>query len=153
MKFLCDQMLVRLGRWLRAAGYDTIIIEESIEDKEIIDRAKKENRFLITRDKRLFLELDPKKEHVIWLQANNIQECVREISQILPINWLLKPFSRCLKCNSLLMETNHPNMNEIPESIQKEQKHFWVCLKCEKVYWEGSHTKRMHKQLKEWQGL
>lgn len=35
MKFLCDHMLSRLGKWLRAAGYDTEIIVSSISDHEI----------------------------------------------------------------------------------------------------------------------
>jgi hypothetical protein len=29
-RFLCDEMLHGLGRWLRAAGYDTVIAESGI---------------------------------------------------------------------------------------------------------------------------
>ena len=64
MKFLCDQMLARLGRWLRAAGYDTLIIEKSLDDKEIFKQAKEEKRLLITRDKQI-LDLDPSGELVL----------------------------------------------------------------------------------------
>ena len=36
MKFLCDEMLAEVGRWLRIAGYDTEIVEKSIVDGEIL---------------------------------------------------------------------------------------------------------------------
>lgn len=153
MKFLCDQMLARLGRWLRAAGYDTAIIEESIEDKKIFSQAKKEGRLLLTRDMNIYLDLDPEREHVIWLQENSTQECALELSEKVSINWLKNPFSRCLVCNHSLIETQNPDSNQIPEDIRKNQTHFLVCPECKKVYWEGSHTKRMRRQLDQWQQM
>lgn len=152
MKFICDQMLARFGRWLRAAGYDTVIIEESLEDSEIFRQAVQENRLLITRDRGI-QELDLDRQHVRWLQSNSTEECVRELSQQLPVNWLLKPFSRCLVCNGLLVETDNPDMQQVPEDIQTHCQQFWGCPECGKVYWEGSHTKRMRKQLEQWQRI
>ena len=35
---MCDEMLLRLGRWLRAAGYDTAIAEGGMEDPALIAR-------------------------------------------------------------------------------------------------------------------
>jgi hypothetical protein len=34
-RFLCDEMLVGLGRWLRIAGYDTVIAERGRNDREL----------------------------------------------------------------------------------------------------------------------
>ena len=99
MKFLCDQMLIRLGKWLRAAGYDTLIIEESIQDCEIYSLALQEKRFLITRD-RHFLEMNDADGRVVWLESNEVEACAEELSKKLPINWLLIPISRCITCNS-----------------------------------------------------
>ena len=53
MKLFCDEMLLRLGRWLRAAGYDTAIAENAVADAEIIERCAGEGRTLITRDRHL----------------------------------------------------------------------------------------------------
>src|SRR5512137_1135752 len=50
--FLVDQMLLRLGRWLRLVGLDVANPEES-EDRKLLHKAKKENRALITRDRSL----------------------------------------------------------------------------------------------------
>ena len=53
MRFLCDEMLVRLARLLRAAGYDTYLAAGGEPDAELIKTARREGRILITRDKRL----------------------------------------------------------------------------------------------------
>src|SRR5262245_26256631 len=100
MKFLCDQMLSRLGRWLRAAGYDTVIIADSTPDEIIYQQAQQEKRLVITRD-RGFLgsTSDPT---VVVLQSETVKGCAEELSQRVPIHWLLAPFSRCLLCNGEL---------------------------------------------------
>ena len=52
MKFLCDQMLGTLAKWLRIYGFDTFYANRDISDSELLDISKKENRILITRDKK-----------------------------------------------------------------------------------------------------
>ena len=152
-KFLCDQMLLGLGRWLRVAGYDTSIIEESIDDSEILEKALREKRLLLTRD-RHFLTMLSGKDTVIHLNGNSLDECIKELNDKLEINWLYHPFSRCLKCNSPLREINDPEiLQQVPEKIRLGTTKFWFCRACRKVYWEGSHTERMHQQLKVWQAM
>src|SRR5207253_5667986 len=53
VRLYCDEMLARLGRWLRAAGYDTAIAEGGLVDAEIIARCAAEDRTLLTRDRHL----------------------------------------------------------------------------------------------------
>src|SRR3954469_17556351 len=53
MRFLCDEMLGRLARLLRAAGYDTYLAADGEPDAELIKLARREGRVLVTRDKRL----------------------------------------------------------------------------------------------------
>ena len=38
-KFLCDEMLWGLGRWLRAAGYDTATAARGLAGGELLRRA------------------------------------------------------------------------------------------------------------------
>lgn len=129
MKFICDQMLGKLGRWLRTAGYDTVIIQDSTPDSEILQRALVENRTVLTRDKDF-----AGKEGALYLSGEQLEECVAELTQKLKIDWLHAPFTRCLECNTLLeIEGNST-----------------YCPKCAKHYWEGSHTGRMRKTLTEW---
>ncbi len=132
MKFICDQMLVRLGRWLRAAGYDTVIIDRSMPDTEILSRALAEGRILLTRD-RFFVG----KENSIFLTANTVESCAEELSREIKIDWLEAPFTRCLECNAILE----------PEDLGT------FCPQCQKHYWEGSHTQRMLATLTRWNAI
>jgi hypothetical protein len=50
--FLADLMLLRLARWLRLLGQD-VANPESDSDKALLGQAKRENRILVTRDKRV----------------------------------------------------------------------------------------------------
>jgi uncharacterized protein len=146
-------MLAGLGRWLRTAGHDTVIIEDSVDDGQILKRTLKENRILLTRD-RHFLEMQTlkKEKGIIFLKGNSLEECIQELNRELKLNWLYAPFSRCLLCNSLL---KHPDeqtiLEQVPVDIRSQSSSYWYCEQCKKVYWQGSHTERMLKQLQQWQ--
>ncbi len=152
MRFLCDQMLAGLGKWLRAAGYDTVIIENSEKDKEILEYALKEKRCLLTRDHH-FLHMRAPEEAVIFLNGNSIRDCVIELNKRLQIDWLYRPFSRCLVCNTLLEKPDGQMLEDVPLKVREEAKTIWHCTHCQKVFWEGSHTRRMVKQLHLWQKM
>lgn len=150
MKFLCDEMLAGLGRWLRAAGYDTAITETQTEDSKILERAIREKRLLLTRDHHFQTMISDGKT-VIFLNQNTLEECVHELKRQLNIDWLHDPFSRCLECNAALVKPKpEAVLEQVPESIRSATDRFWYCPHCEKVYWKGSHTERMLEQLKTW---
>ena len=150
MKFLCDQMLARLGRWLRAAGYDTAIIDIPLPDQEIFQKAMREERKLLTRDHSLY-EMHKDSNLIVWLEANTLEECVRDLSKKVPVNWCMNPFSRCLICNEVLSNTlGDGEKQQVPEDILSNGRTLWYCHPCKKAYWEGSHTKRMLHQLLSW---
>ncbi len=150
MKFLCDQMLAKLSRWLRAAGYDTELETSQTVDAKILARALQEHRLLLTRD-RHFLEIPEEKDQVLYLHANSFPECVQVLSKFVHIDWLYKPFSRCLLRNGLLREITDPlPLSNLPTQFAMREKKFWICDHCKKIYWEGSHTHHMYDQLHKW---
>lgn len=148
LKFLCDQMCAELGKWLRAAGYDTLIAESGIPDKELLKRAEQENRRLITRDK-FFKEVDPESKITIFLQEEFLDAWVEQLKDQENINWLYHPFSRCLQCNTALDKILSPK--DVPEKIQHTVNEFWFCPECQQTFWRGSHTEKMLTQLENWQ--
>ncbi|MDD3726045.1 MAG: Mut7-C RNAse domain-containing protein, partial [Candidatus Ratteibacteria bacterium] len=53
-KFIVDGMLGKAGRWLRLMGYDTLYFNTS-RKVELLRTAKKEERIILTRDRKLAL--------------------------------------------------------------------------------------------------
>jgi hypothetical protein len=151
MRFLCDLMLSRLGKWLRAAGHDTDIVTTPIPDRQVVERALSNRRLLITRD-RHFLKIKVVTSTLIYLKSNDFENCIQELNRSIYINWLYAPFSRCLACNSLLERPILEDLiAQIPLRIREEKTEFWYCPMCKHFYWEGSHTEHMRLQLTRWQ--
>lgn len=149
VKFLCDQMCAELGRWLRIAGYDTEIAQAAMPDAEILKIAEKEKRFLLTRDRR-FKELDPEGKTIIYLRSEALDNWAKQLKDETEVNWLFSPFSRCLQCNAMLKEIPPPL--ERDETIPKDVSQFWICTNCNHLFWRGSHTDNMERQLEKWEG-
>jgi len=143
-------MLQRLGSWLRAAGYDTFIEQQGHSDYELLQQALKENRLLITRDKKL-LEHRRAPGAVVLLKSDGLDDCAQELSRQLSINWSFRPFSRCLVCNTLLRPANREQRATLPEKIQSQVDAPVYCSSCNKLYWDGGHVERMRERLEKWQ--
>lgn len=151
MKFLCDHMLIRLGKWLRAAGYDTLIANQYLSDHAILSIAKVEKRLIITRD-RHFIKMKETASLLIYLKTNNFKDNIKEFNEIIKINWLFAPFSRCLLCNTPLELTQSVDLlAAAPPGVKEKTANFWYCQTCRHLYWEGSHTEHMLLELQHWQ--
>ncbi|MFQ5939348.1 MAG: Mut7-C RNAse domain-containing protein [Alphaproteobacteria bacterium] len=148
--FFCDHMLIRLGRWLRAAGHDTAIAEAGVSDRQLIARAVGEGRLLVSRDRRL-LEFRQARATVIVLRANSMAACAEELTTRLGIDWLHRPFTRCLVCNMPLVEASLELAAQVPESSRASLETVFQCVPCDKLYWEGGHVQRMRRKLARWQ--
>ena len=148
-KLLCDEMLKRLGRWLRAAGYDTVIADGGIADGDLLARARREGRLMITRDRKLAEHRDARGRLVV-LRANDLQACVAELKERLGIDWLLKPFSRCVVCNSELAPIPPSLRSSIPHGLAPTRPDLHHCPMCWRIYWSGGHVDRMRKRLEDW---
>jgi uncharacterized protein len=149
-KLLCDEMLQRLGRWLRAAGYDTVIAEGGKRDRDLLARAIRERRVLVTRDRKL-------AEHrgadglVVVLRANDLEGCVGELTGRLAIDWLLNSFTRCILCNAELAPLPPALMPGVPRSLAGSGAGLRHCPLCWKIFWKGGHVERMRRRLESWQ--
>lgn len=145
-------MLKRLGRWLRAAGYDTLIQENGGSDRAMLNVVRRDGRLLITRDRK-FMEFRNAAQHVVLLHANTLPECIDELSRRLALNWLYRPFTRCLLCNAPLVEADAKAWERVPDESRAHTDKLYTCKSCGKVYWEGGHVRRMRARLTDWQDL
>jgi len=144
-------MLQRLGSWLRAAGYDTVIARDGRDDYALLRQAIAEDRLLITRDRELARHRRA-PGRVILLECENLDDCIRELGERLDIDWLHRPFQRCLVCNTELVPADEAARARIPAGARAHADEAWYCPVCRKVYWEGSHVDRMRRRLEAWQG-
>jgi hypothetical protein len=146
-KFLCDEMCSELGHWLRSAGYDTLTIDQSCDDQKIFQKAVDEHRRLLTKDKH-FKKLDRTGQTIVYLKGESLDEWAEQLRKQEKVDWLHRPFSRCLKCNSVLARTD--SSENVPELVRQRTKEFWFCSHCNHTYWLGSHTDRMLERLRGW---
>lgn len=130
--FLVDLMLLRLGRWLRLMGQD-VANPENDSDKSLLVQAKRENRVLITRDKRLFSACSAAGVEGILIHPSRISEQILEMAQM-GIVLKIDP-QRCTLCNHTLLEA------------KGREGEMWICPNCQKLYWRGGHWKNMEKTL------
>lgn len=144
-RFAADAMLGRLARWLRALGYDTTY-EEGIHDVELARRARDEGRVLLTRDRRL-----PRERHVpeyLVLEGDDPLEQLRAVVARFGLATGGELFTRCLLCNALLRPATAEEAGRlVPESLRGRAGPVRRCPRCGRVYWEGSHTRRMRDAL------
>ena len=133
-RYIVDLMLMRLGRWLRLMGQDVANPNEA-SDREIQDQAKKEMRTVITRDRRLWQSCLKADQPCILIASSRIQEQLLEMAGAgLPLR--LEP-DRCTLCNGPLKQL---------AGVESEH---WQCRICGKLYWRGSHWKKMERMLGE----
>ncbi|WP_316976739.1 DUF5615 family PIN-like protein [Shumkonia mesophila] len=146
MKFLCDEMLQGLGRWLRAAGYDTAIAGDGAQDRDLLRQAAAEERIVVSRDRHL-LEHRAAAGRVVLLAAEGTDGCARELAARLPVDWSYRPFSRCLLCNASLVPATAVDRAALPPAMAHLPEPLHRCPRCDKIYWEGGHVRRMRARL------
>jgi uncharacterized protein with PIN domain len=149
MRLLCDEMLRRLGRWLRAAGYDTLIAPDGTPDRELLAQARREHRLLLTRDLKL-REHRHADDTVVVLDCNATEDCAREAAARLGIDWLHAPFTRCLQCNTPVVPATAEERLRVPADSRGHHEPVLYCPECDQVFWPGSHVRRMRRVLERW---
>lgn len=134
-RFIVDEMLLRLGRWLRLLGQD-VANPDGSDDRVLLQRAGLESRTLITRDRRLAEACSRSGVKCILIESSRLEDQLKEVEIARPgIALDLIPL-RCTICNSPLIR------------IEPSEKVMWRCEGCGKIYWKGSHWDRIEETLK-----
>ena len=149
-RFFCDEMLHGLGRWLRAAGYDTVIAAGGLPDRVVAARCAEEDRVLLTKDRHL-AAIVRRTAPVVLLPSNGIDEAARALRIALNVDWQHAPFTRCIVDNRLLDEAPPDLVTQVPERSRAAGGPLRVCHECGRLYWPGGHVRRMQQRLTAWQ--
>ena len=148
MKFIADRMLGKLAKQLRMLGYDTVYYRGE-DAYSLIRSAREEGRIILTRCPKL----TPKRpeDRIIRIREDKPSSQLRELLQKEVIHSREgTPFSRCLVCNMHLHEIPRDEAEgEVPDFIFYQQKEFFRCPQCSRIYWQGSHHDHMKRKIEE----
>lgn len=146
MKFIADNMLGKLAKYLRMIGYDTVFPPPG-NARDLIHLSKDENRVILTRNS-IFIR-DFKPENYLFIKSQHFPDQLIQVIKKygLEIN-IDKFFTLCTICNKPLLQVSKEEVKEkVPESIYMNFEEFRQCPLCSRIYWRGGHTQRMEKKL------
>ncbi len=144
MRFVCDQMLGKLAKYLRILGFDAAYAAS----RAALDRYRTHegDRVLLTRRKGA-----SRFAKTVHINSEITREQLREIKALVkPAVSANAVFGRCIECNVELIEADKMDIEPlVPEFVYHHYTRFKICPSCKRVYWEGSHTSGMTALLEE----
>jgi uncharacterized protein with PIN domain len=142
-RFLADEMLGSLARWLRIMGYDTAYARDR-GDTEILAQARDEDRMLLTRDRQL---AERAGERGLLVESADLERQLRQVIEAYGLV-LDEPMTRCTLCNGVLVRISPEEAADlVPPRVREAWDEFYRCTKCGQVYWKGTHWKRIGERL------
>lgn len=149
VRFLADRMLGPLCRYLRFMGYDTASANRREtgnrrEDTELLAQGRSESRILLTRDRELASRAGPDG---VLIRSEDVLEQVRQLQQLGLIGTVVR-MTRCSLCNTVLREACECEIRSVDYAPGnwRDLSFFW-CDRCNKLYWNGSHGKRLEERI------
>jgi len=147
-RFVLDQHLSRLAAYLRLLGQDAVHYARCADD-ELARIASADDRVLLTRDTRLLMRSTV--VHGGFVHATAPQRQVVEVLHRFGAPETFAPFSRCMACNGQLRSVSKDEVaDRLQADTQRFYDRFWTCTGCARVYWEGSHVRRMRQWVEAW---
>jgi uncharacterized protein with PIN domain len=146
-RFVADGHLGGLTRNLRLLGFD-IAYDQNADDRQLLNVMARENRGLLTRDRRLLMHAIV--QHGYYPRSQNADEQTVEVVRRFDLSELIAPFTRCLRCNALLEQTAKAEIIDKLEPLTKiHYDQFRRCPGCKQIYWSGSHFPKLQKRIEE----
>ncbi len=143
--FVADGHLGRLARNLRLVGLD-VAYDPKAEDEQLLYTMKRENRALLTRDRRLLMHAVVRTGYCP--RSQNADEQTVEVIHRFHLLGSLAPFTRCVRCNAPLQMVSKTEILEKLEPLTKiYYEQFRRCTGCGQIYWPGSHFSKLQMRI------
>jgi uncharacterized protein with PIN domain len=147
--FWCDSGLGGLARWLRAAGYDALWHPE-LEDGDLMKRAEGSGRTLLTTDSGL-MERRLVRDRIVpalWLPPT--LTISQQLEMVIAEFHLGLREPRCMACGGELRRVDKEEVRErIPRRTWKWLDEYFLCQRCDQLFWRGTHWGRIRGELDE----
>ena len=149
MKFIVDNNVGKLVKWLRIMGYDTLFFSGR-NDSQMIATALAEDRVILTRDtqimKRRVVTSGQLKAILITSDKPELQ--MNQVIDTLNLDSQFRPFTLCLECNQTLEERSKQQVKDlVPPYVFQTQSQYMGCPACHRIYWRGTHWQAMTRKL------
>lgn len=140
MSFLVDLMCGGVVSYLRMCGHDTVYAgDERLEaDDEVLARAVRDDRTLVTRD----VALAARAERSILLEGRETAEQLAELAAAGVDLTLSDEPARCGRCNGRLDRLD-PSISTPEYAPEPAERPVWRCRSCGQCFWRGSHWDRV----------
>jgi uncharacterized protein len=140
-KFVLDVHLGRLAAYLRMLGFDAAYTNDA-GDHELVRISSEQHRILLTRDRGVLKHSNV--THGYWVRETDSRRQVAEIVRRFDLAKSLRPLTRCMACNEPLRMASKVEVGgRVPPKVREWCNEFRECAGCGRVYWEGSHSRRM----------
>jgi uncharacterized protein with PIN domain len=143
LRFVADTHLGRLAAYLRMLGFDTLY-RNDYADENLARLSADEDRILLTRDRGLLMRTVVTRG--CYLRATDPARQLAELLQRFDLARAITPFRRCMHCNAVLRPIPKETISDrlLPQTRQHFNE-FYNCPQCGRIYWKGSHYRRMRR--------
>ena len=150
LKFIVDNNVGKLAKWLRIMGYDTVFFDD-IDDSRMVAKALAESRVILTRDTEIMKRglVTSGRLKAILISSEEPEKQMRQVIKTLNLDCQFRPFALCLECNQPLVEKNKDQVKDrVPPYVFQTKSQYVECPACHRIYWRGTHWQAMTKKLK-----
>jgi uncharacterized protein with PIN domain len=141
--FWCDAGLGGLARWLRAAGYDAAW-DPQIDDGVLLQKGLKSGAIVLTNDSGVMERRLVTRKEVKALLLPPVGTIQDQLSTVVKKFALTRREPRCMQCGGKLEPKPKEALKErIPPKTFLWLNEFFLCSRCDKLFWRGSHWQRI----------
>jgi uncharacterized protein with PIN domain len=149
LRFIVDENVGKLARWLRMMGYDSVFFTGE-DDSQMVRQAIGEDRILLTRDTGIMKRrvVSTGRLKAILFTSEEPEQQMRQLMVAFNLKEQSHPFTICLECNQPLEEVAPADVKDrVPPYVYKTQTRYVECPACRRVYWRGTHWAAMLHRL------
>ena len=119
-------------------GYDTLLFGDGPDD-ELRKLRDESGRILLSRDSDFLQE-----QNTLVVSCDDYWEQLKRVVEHYSLDIKKYRYSLCLNCNQPITSVSVKEYAEqVPPWLVESDGPLWQCPGCEKLYWVGSHLKRM----------
>lgn len=145
-RFVCDDHLGKLARYLRVGGFDAAFDRE-MTDSRLLQIALDDRRWILTRDHRL-IERTLVRD-LFFIERDRWPDQLRAVLDRFGLVFRKeRMFNRCLEDNGVIEPVPKETIcSRVFPFTYEHHDDFFICPVCRRVYWSGTHVEAMIRRL------